>query len=365
MLVHTVVRPDLIEPIGLPRLLDVLDYHSSVEDAAQTAARGGVGTLVLTHPRPGAPAGDRARMDRTGQRALRRHGRPGPRPPDARRGPGRLTPVSDVFREASAYYMVGRPPYSRQLLPVLRRELGLVRRRAPARCRVRPGCPHARAGPGVRRSPWASIPTPACSAEGAAASRGSGARGLRWVLEATAEGSGSSTSVRAGWSPSASPTTGRPGVPVLDAVHALLEPGGAVALVGHRVEGRPEPAGPGLPRIPEEEIMRRSCGSSSTTTPRCSSKVRRSTPHLHEADLGRRASASCRTVYAPGRSDVVRDVDSVVAGYYSTSYAAPRLLRRPPGVLRGRRAERCCSSARPTGLFWDWPGDTEIVLASA
>ena len=28
--------------------------------------------------------------------------------------------MSDVFREASAYYMVGRPPYSRELLPVLR-----------------------------------------------------------------------------------------------------------------------------------------------------------------------------------------------------------------------------------------------------
>jgi ribonuclease Z len=57
VLVHTVVRRDLIEQIGLPRLLDVLDYHSSVADAAQTAARAGVGTLVLTHlvpsPAPG------------------------------------------------------------------------------------------------------------------------------------------------------------------------------------------------------------------------------------------------------------------------------------------------------------------------
>jgi ribonuclease Z len=57
VLVHTVVRRDLIEQIGLPRLADVLDYHSSVPDAAQTAARGGVGTLVLTHlvptPAPG------------------------------------------------------------------------------------------------------------------------------------------------------------------------------------------------------------------------------------------------------------------------------------------------------------------------
>ncbi len=57
MLVHTVVRPDLIEPIGLPRLLDVLDYHSSVEDAARTAARNGVGTLVLTHPVPAPQPG--------------------------------------------------------------------------------------------------------------------------------------------------------------------------------------------------------------------------------------------------------------------------------------------------------------------
>jgi ribonuclease Z len=57
MLVHTVVRPDLIEPIGLPRLLDVLDYHSSVEDAAKTAARNGVGTLVLTHPVPAPQPG--------------------------------------------------------------------------------------------------------------------------------------------------------------------------------------------------------------------------------------------------------------------------------------------------------------------
>ena len=55
MLVHTVVRRDLIEHIGLPRLTDVLDYHSSVPDAARTAQRHGVQTLVLTHLVP-APA---------------------------------------------------------------------------------------------------------------------------------------------------------------------------------------------------------------------------------------------------------------------------------------------------------------------
>jgi ribonuclease Z len=55
VLVHTVVRRDLIEMVGLPRLTDVLDYHSSVADAAQTAARNDVHTLLLTHLVP-APA---------------------------------------------------------------------------------------------------------------------------------------------------------------------------------------------------------------------------------------------------------------------------------------------------------------------
>jgi ribonuclease Z len=57
VLVHTVVRRDLIEQIGLPRLTDVLDYHSSVPDAAETAARNGVHTLVLTHLVPTPASG--------------------------------------------------------------------------------------------------------------------------------------------------------------------------------------------------------------------------------------------------------------------------------------------------------------------
>lgn len=48
-LVHTVIRKDLVELSPSQRLRDILDYHSSVEQAAATAARAGVGTLVLTH----------------------------------------------------------------------------------------------------------------------------------------------------------------------------------------------------------------------------------------------------------------------------------------------------------------------------
>ena len=48
-LVHNVIRKDLMALAPQQRLRDILDYHSSVEEAAATAARAGVGTLILTH----------------------------------------------------------------------------------------------------------------------------------------------------------------------------------------------------------------------------------------------------------------------------------------------------------------------------
>ncbi|WAC93243.1 ribonuclease Z [Mycobacterium sp. Aquia_213] len=48
-LVHTVIRKDIVTQIPQQRLQDICDYHSSVEEAAATAARAGVATLVMTH----------------------------------------------------------------------------------------------------------------------------------------------------------------------------------------------------------------------------------------------------------------------------------------------------------------------------
>ena len=56
-LVHTAIRKDVIAEIPIPRLLDVLDYHSSPEEAAQTAQRAAMDTLVLTHYMPAFPSG--------------------------------------------------------------------------------------------------------------------------------------------------------------------------------------------------------------------------------------------------------------------------------------------------------------------
>lgn len=60
--VQTVVREDLVRtfadliPTG-QRFLDILDYHSTVQQAAQTAARAGVKTLLLTHFVPAVQPG--------------------------------------------------------------------------------------------------------------------------------------------------------------------------------------------------------------------------------------------------------------------------------------------------------------------
>ena len=47
--VQTVIRADLVRLVPSERLQDIIDYHSTIEQAAQTAARGGVRTLVATH----------------------------------------------------------------------------------------------------------------------------------------------------------------------------------------------------------------------------------------------------------------------------------------------------------------------------
>ncbi len=56
-LVHTVIRKDLVDRMPMQRIRDICDYHSSVEEAAATAARAGVGILILTHYVPAIEPG--------------------------------------------------------------------------------------------------------------------------------------------------------------------------------------------------------------------------------------------------------------------------------------------------------------------
>jgi ribonuclease Z len=55
--VQTVIRADLVRQVPSARFQDIVDYHSTVEQAAATAAKAGVRTLVLTHMVPAVAPG--------------------------------------------------------------------------------------------------------------------------------------------------------------------------------------------------------------------------------------------------------------------------------------------------------------------
>ena len=52
---QTVIRADIVRQIPNGRIQDILDYHSSVEQAAETARKAGVRALILTHYVPPQP----------------------------------------------------------------------------------------------------------------------------------------------------------------------------------------------------------------------------------------------------------------------------------------------------------------------
>jgi SAM-dependent methyltransferase len=150
-------------------------------------------------------------------------------------------------------------------------------------------------------------------------------------------------------------------VAVAEAIYDILEPGGALALVLHTVEGRPEPEGTGYPPIPHDEIreiVRRYLGPHR----RAGRGLRPDTFERYADALVRTRFGAPRSVFAPGRPDIVRDVDGVLAGYLSMSYAAPHLFGDQLGAFEAD-VRALLTERSPSGLFWDWPGDTEILLA--
>ena len=268
-------------------------------------------------------------------------------------------PYDPTLYEGSApYYARGRPPYSRELVATLMAEVGLD---GTGRL-LDVGC-----GPGILTVELAPSfaeaigldPDADMLAEGARRAREAGVDNIHWV-EAAAE-----AIPMLGLGPCRLVTFGQSyqwtdQVRVGEAVYDVLEPGGAIALVVHTVERRPQPHGPGHPPIPHDEIralVRRYLGPRRRAGQGFTPEFERYADALARTRFG-----APRSVFAPGRPDIVRDVDDVLAGYLSMSYAAPHLFGDRLGAfeadVRALLAERS-----PDGLFWDWPGDTEILLA--
>jgi SAM-dependent methyltransferase len=265
-----------------------------------------------------------------------------------------------IYRGAARYYSVGRPPYSAELAATL---ATVVPVDGTGRL-LDVGC-----GPGIVTVDLAGgfaeavglDPDADMLAEGARRAAEAGVGNVRWVRARAEDLADPGLDLR----PLRLVTFGQSlhwtdRGPVVETTYNLLEPGGAIALLAHTVEGRPQPPGPGDPPIPHDEIQalvtrylgeRRRAGQGFSRPP----------AERYEQTLASSSFGAAEIVFARGRPDIVRDVDGVIAGYLSMSWAAPHLFGdRLAAFVADARA--LLAPLSPTGRFWDWPGDTEIVI---
>lgn len=264
-----------------------------------------------------------------------------------------------IYRGAAAHYRRGRPAYSPQLEAVLTEELALDGRGRLLDAGCGPGILAVRLAPRFEETVGLD-PDPDMLAEGRRAAAEAGITSIRWV-QARAE-----DLPRAAPGPYRLVTFGQSfhwteEARVADSVYDMLEPGGALALVVHTVEGRPVPPSPGPPPIPHAEIaalVERYLGSTRRAG-RGTAPVR---AHRFEDVLVRTRFGAPHTVFVPGILDLVRDSESVLSGYFSMSSSAPHLFGDRVDDFAGEVRELLAARS-PDGLFWDWPGDTEVILA--
>lgn len=262
---------------------------------------------------------------------------------------------------AAPYYLRGRPGYSADLASVLADELGLD------------GTGHlvdVGSGPGIVGVQLAGLfervtlvePDPGMLAEARSHAATAGLSSID-LVRATAE-----DLPALGLGPVAVVTFGQSfhrtdRLVVAEAVYQLLEPGGSLVLIGHDPT-RPAPPPPaGTSPIPHEQIRELITTFLNSPLRSGNRTVADYSVERFEHTLQRTSFGTSRTVFAPGRPDIVRDADGVVAGCLSMSYAAPQLF--------GPRLDEFTATLRdllerhsPTGRFWDWPGDTEILIAT-
>jgi SAM-dependent methyltransferase len=266
---------------------------------------------------------------------------------------------STIYLGSAAHYRYGRPAYSPELEAVLTQETGLD---GNGRL-LDVGC-----GPGVLTVRLAHLfeqavgldPDAGMLAEGRRAAEEKNVTNIRWVqglaedLPTVAPGPYRLVT----FGQSFHWTDERP---VAETVYDMLEPGGALALIVHTVTGRIRPPDPGVPTIPHEEITAL-VGKYLGSTRRSGQGTAPQRTHRFEDVLVRTRFGVPQQFFVPGIPDLLRDSESVLSGYLSMSSSAPHLfgdrLDDFAGEVRALLASRSAE-----GIFWDWPGDTEVVMA--
>lgn len=264
-----------------------------------------------------------------------------------------------LYLGSAVHYRHGRPAYAPELEAVLTHQAGLdgTGRLLDAGC-----------GPGVLTVRLAHLfaqavgldPDAGMLAEGRRAAGEKGVRNIRWVqgLAEDLPGVAPGPYRLVAFGQSFHWTDEQR---VAETVYDILEPGGALALIVHTVTGRPRPPDPGLPPIPHEEI-RALVEKYLGTTRRAGQGTAPQRAHRFEDVLARTRFGVPQQFFVPGIPDLLRDSESVLSGYLSLSFAAPHLFGgRLDDFAREVRALLAERSA--AGIFWDWPGDTEVVMA--
>jgi ubiquinone/menaquinone biosynthesis C-methylase UbiE len=267
-----------------------------------------------------------------------------------------------AFEGTAEYYAVGRPPYSAQLPETMVRELSLD----GTGQLLDVGC-----GPGVLVLPLAGLfdqvtaldPEPGMLEAGRRRCQQAGVANVHWVQGVAEDiatlNLGSWRVVTFGQS---FHRVRR--LVVAEAVYDLLVPGGSLVLISHHPDdGRPRPADPGYPQVPHAAVTNLILSYLGDGTRHYLASWNEGQPACFEDTLSQTRFGGSRTIYAPGRRDLISDIDTVVANVFSLSYAAPRWFgdRRAEFEADLRHLLHECS---PDDLFWDWPGDTELVITT-
>jgi SAM-dependent methyltransferase len=264
-----------------------------------------------------------------------------------------------IYLGSAAHYRYGRPAYSPELQAVITQKAGLD---GTGRL-LDVGC-----GPGVLTIRLAHLferavgldPDAGMLAEGRRAAEEKGVTNIRWVqglaedLPTVAPGPYKLVTFGQSfhWTDEQR---------VAEAVYDMLEPGGALALIAHTVTGRPRPPDPGVPPIPHDDLkalVAKYLGS----TRRAGQGTAQERTHRFEAVLARTRFGIPQQLFVPGIPDLLRDSESVLSGYLSLSSSAPHLFGDRLGDF-ACEVRALLASRSAEGIFWDWPGDTEVVLA--
>jgi ubiquinone/menaquinone biosynthesis C-methylase UbiE len=265
-----------------------------------------------------------------------------------------------AFEGTAEHYSVGRPPYSNQLADTVRRELSLAANGQLLDVGCGPGVLELSLGPMFDRV-TAIDPESGMLREGQRRCVLAGVDNVRWI-QGTAE---ELSAMDIG--PCQVVTFGQSfhrvrQLAVAEMVYEVLESGGFLVLISHQIDGRPKPMSPGHPEIPHSEIRELVISHLGENTRHYLATWNEGMPARFEDTLLQTRFGGSRTIYAPGCPDLVRDVDTVVSNVFSMSYSAPRLFGVRRTEFESDLRQLLCEYS-PSGLFWDWPGDTELVVA--